>query len=281
MTLGEWLPKAAELLRGKGIESAVLEAQVLAAAALGRERSYVLAHPELVIQEPLNWLLERRLCGEPLAYILGWREFYGRRFTVSPAVLIPRQETELLVETALLRMPQERNIRVVDIGTGSGVIAITLKLERRDWIVDATDISESALAVARENAATHGANLSFHHADLLPKDNGQYDLIVSNPPYVAEGDFIGEGVEHEPSDALYAGPEGLDIYRRLALLKCRLATDGEMLIEIGASQAQPVADIFRMEGWHLDESYEDLAGIIRVLALKEANGDRSVPATVP
>ncbi len=260
MTLGEWLRLAANELAASGVESPYLEAQVIAAHALNVDRAYVLTHPEIEVAGPgAATHLARRVSGEPLAYILGWREFYGRRFSVSPAVLIPRQDTEVLIEAVLARFSMDSSLRVLDVGTGSGVIAITLKLERPNWQIAATDISEQALEVARANAVTHGAEVEFHHADLIPTDADEYDVIVSNPPYVALGDEIGPGVEHEPNEALYAGQDGLDIYRRLAILDAP-----HLFLEVGQGQAPGVADLFNN---YASQFHKDLAGIDRVVEL--------------
>jgi release factor glutamine methyltransferase len=270
MTLGNWLKMAAARLTHEGIASAPLEAQVLAAHVLSVERSYVLAHPEVSVPEPeLEHFLDRRAKHEPLAYILGWREFFGRRFAVSPSVLIPRQETELLVEIALLRLPHYIPLRVLDIGTGSGAIAITLKLERPMWDVHAVDISASALMVARENATALRASVSFFHADLFPAAQSPYDLVVSNPPYVAADDPVGRDVTFEPSTALYASDGGFEMYRRLCKEAPKhLANSGEMWVEIGAGQEIRICEMFADEGWGFIGAQPDLAGIVRVLGFK-------------
>lgn len=266
MKLGEWLSLARARLTAAGVEAAALEAQVLAAHALGVERTWVLAHPETPVEgRGLEVLLSRRLAREPLAYILGWREFYGRPFSVRPGVLIPRQETELLVELALELMPD--GARVLDIGVGSGAIAITIALERPDGTVVATDISDAALEIARGNAHALHANVSIVKGDLFPPlAELPFDLIVSNPPYVAEGDAIGADVRHEPAEALFAGQDGLDVYRRLAVEgRKHLATGGALLLEVGAGQARQVREVFEAAGWTHKETRSDLGGQERVV----------------
>jgi release factor glutamine methyltransferase len=229
-----------------GVASHKLEAQVLAAHMMMVDRTWVLIHPEHEVNElALEGLLQRRESGEPLAYILGYREFFSRKFRVDPSVLIPRQETEILVETALDFW--KADARVLDIGTGSGCIAISLKLERPDWDVWATDLSSSALQVARENAETLGADITFRHSDLLEQLAGEkFDLIVSNPPYIGRDEVIPREVrDHEPDSALFADEEGIAIYRQLAAtVTDYLTPSGRVIFEIGQDQGQAVSALF-------------------------------------
>lgn len=264
MRVDEWLRNAEVALRGL-VDSPRLEAQVLAAHALGCERAALLAHPEWVVPEEAGVLLERRIKGEPLAYILGWREFYGRRFEVSPAVLIPRQETELLVDVALTTTATE----VLDIGTGSGILAVTMKLERPGWRVTGCDISTEALDVARTNAKTLAAEVDFVESDLLSAfGDKQFDVIVSNPPYIgAEESIPAEVRNHEPHAALFAGEKGLAIFRRLSKeAPAHLSSNGKVLLEVGHEQAEIVVQLFEEEGWEHLQTVQDLAGIPRVVA---------------
>jgi release factor glutamine methyltransferase len=256
MTLGEWIPAATERLTQAGVTSSRLEAQLLAAHVLLVDRTYVLTHPEVELNElSAEGLLQRRESQEPLAYILGHREFFGRRFRVTPSVLIPRQETELLIETALeLMVPVKR---VLDIGTGSGCIATTLKLERPDWDVWAVDISGAALQVARENAETLGAEITFRHSDLFSGLAGErFDLIVSNPPYIGvEEELPVEVRSFEPGTALFADNHGLLIYQQLAAIYIDYLTDrGAIILEIGQTQGPAVANLFN------GEILQDLSG---------------------
>lgn len=273
MTLQAWQAVARRRLEEAGIESGALEARVLAAHGMGVEPSTIVAHPEWEAPEKLELLLARRQRREPLAYILGWREFYGRRFEVTPDVLIPRQETEVLVETALTLIPTDRPSSVWDIGTGSGCIAITLKLERPLADVFATDASEEALKVARRNARKLGADLDFVHSDFLVEDlveTRKFDLIVSNPPYVSPGaELMPEVAKFEPAAALYAGEDGLAFYRRMAqVLPGHLALkESRLLVEVGDTQSEHVRNVFREEDWLCQSSSRDLLGIDRVLVL--------------
>ena len=267
MTLGEWIPAATERLTQAGVSSSRLEAPLLAAHVLLVDRTYVLTHPEVELNElAAEGLLQRRESQEPLAYILGHREFFGRRFRVTPSVLIPRQETELLIETALeLMVPVKR---VLDIGTGSGCIATTLKLERPDWDVWAVDISGAALQVARENAETLGAEITFRHSDLFSGLAGEkFDLIVSNPPYIGvEEELPVEVRSFEPGTALFAENHGLRIYEQLAAsYRDYLSEGGTIILEIGQTQGQAVANLFN------GQILQDLSGNDRVVIVTLAH----------
>jgi release factor glutamine methyltransferase len=272
VTVGEWLVSAQARLAESGVGSPRLEAQLLAAHVFLVERVWVLAHPSTTIPEQAaEGLLARRLSGEPLAYILGWREFFGRRFSVGRGVLIPRQETEILVETCL-RLGPAGPARVLDVGTGSGILAVTLSLERPEWDVWAVDLSPGALEMAAQNSEDLAASVRFIESDLfgansLPAD---FDLIVSNPPYVGLEDPLPVEVrEFEPEEALFAGSDGLAVYRRLALeAQGRLRRDGLMLLEVGDGMAAEVAELFQEAGWRVREAVNDLALMPRVLALQ-------------
>ena len=273
MTVGEWISQAKIDLGQSGIESPALEAQVLAAYILGVERTWLFTHEDRPFPELAGIpLLARRVHGEPLAYILGYREFYGRRFAVTPDVLIPRQDTETIIEAALTRSATN----VLDIGTGSGCIAITLKLERPDWCVTGIDISDSALKVAERNGEDLGAKADWRRGDLFEGVGSQpFDLIVSNPPYIDpnDPDVAAEVRNFEPRLALFAGQDGLDIYRRLAEMAIfYLEPHGELLLEVGLLQAELVTDLFLERGWRNTETKKDLGGIDRVLGFASSNG---------
>ena len=246
MQLQQWLLQASNRLSAAGVSAHRLESQVLAAHAMLVDRTWVLTHPDHEVNDlALEGLLQRRENSEPLAYILGYREFFGRRFRVDPNVLIPRQETEVLVETALEFRPDLAS--VLDIGTGSGCIAITLKLERPNWNVWATDISGPALQVARENAETLGADICFRHSDLLAQLDGEkFDLIVSNPPYIGREEELSREVrDFEPGSALFADDHGLAIYRQLAEhAPAFLRPGGQIILEIGYRQGEKVSAMF-------------------------------------
>lgn len=214
-------------------------------------------------------LAERRLAGEPVAYLLGEREFYGRRFAVSPAVLIPRPETEHLVDAALDKVGRMQPARVVDLGTGSGAIAVTLALEAPAWQVTAVDLSPDALAMAAANAASLGAAVAFHHGSWfapLPGD-AVFELIVSNPPYIDAADHhLGEGdVRFEPRMALTDGNDGLDCLRAIAAgAPARLAAGGWLMVEHGYDQGPACRQLFEQAGLQQVATLPDLAGLDRV-----------------
>lgn len=266
-TLGDWLRRATSELSAVGVESANLEAQVMAAAAYGVDRTQILIHPEWPVHPEAELILSRRLKREPLAYILGWREFYGHRFSVGPGVLIPRQETETLVEAALaLELPPDA--RVLDIGCGSGAICISLALARPSWQVEAVDISPMAVEFTKRNALALAANISVSEQNVF-RSSFQYDfaLIVSNPPYVRTHDPLQPEVGvFEPAEALFGGEDGLVFYRDLAARGTAwLRPEGWMLLEVGDDQASEVEELFRASRWRVQASVEDLGGVPRVV----------------
>lgn len=269
MRLDEWLRAAALQLEAAGIESARLEAEVLASHVLLVDRTWVITHPEAEFPDLAGEaLLQRRLKQEPLAYILGKREFYGRSFLVGYGVLIPRHETEALIDAAL-EIDRE-NLRVLDIGTGSGCIGVTLALERPTWQVTASDISPKALEIAQRNAELLDAPVNFVLSDLAEKLFGPFDLIVSNPPYVSRSDDLGAEIrDHEPEVALYAEGNGLDFYRRLSH-ECAnlLEPGGSILMELGAGQSTAVRAIFEEAGWQFTKIWKDLLGVDRVFGFR-------------
>ena len=210
--------------------------------------------------------MARRLAGEPIAYLVGQREFFGLAFAVSEAVLIPRPDTELLVELALERLPQHG--KVLDMGTGSGAIAVALAHTRPDAAVTALDVSEAALAVAQGNAARNGAAVRFLHSDWFGALGGEvFDLVVSNPPYIAHGDVhLAQGdLRFEPVDALTDHGDGLSALRTIvAGAPAHLAAQGWLLMEHGYDQAAAVRAQLTAAGYSDVQSWRDLAGIERV-----------------
>lgn len=262
MRVGTFLKEATyALAEAPGVTSPSLEAQILLSQAMNKPRSYILAHSEQTVPELALELLGMRLKGVPLPYILGYREFYGRKFFVNTSVLIPRQETEFLITCAIEKYSKEP-LRVLDLGTGSGAVGITLKKERPDWEITLVDISEAALEIAKKNAEFHRAKVSFVCGDGPPFANEDFDLVVTNPPYVALTDYLGPGVkEHEPHLALFAGEDGLDFYRRLA----KEVTTPGLLTEIGRGQEPAVVQLFEECGWKHAGTTKDYAGIPRVL----------------
>ena len=250
------------------------DAELLLRHVLHQERSWLLAHPEHLLmgeqQQAFEEALNRRSKHEPMQYILGEQDFYGQRLRVSPAVLIPRPETEHLVEAVLARLPRERPVRIADVGTGSGAIALALAYALPLAAIDALDTSREALAVAEENARALDltGRVSFHHSELLSAVAGQqYDCIVSNPPYVTDTDTLEPQVAlWEPHSALFAGHDGLDIYRRLLPQAAKSLTPGGLFAgELGAGQREALTALFREDPrWSEPTFIPDLQGISRV-----------------
>ncbi|MBI3581183.1 MAG: peptide chain release factor N(5)-glutamine methyltransferase [Nitrospinae bacterium] len=261
------------LLEKSGSPTPELESQLLLAHVLGTERSKMLVDPpdEIPADAPgcFRGLLERRAAGEPLFYITGSKGFHNHVFNVNSSVLVPRPETEEMVEAVLERFSNERPLAVADVGTGSGCIAVTLGLERPSWRIKAVDVSEDALSVARENARRLGAaNVSFARSDLLSGVRGLFDVVVSNPPYV---DFALSGAlqvevrKYEPSVALFADENGLGGIRELVAQSARrLRTGGTFFCEIGFDQKDAVSKFFDPAVWSDVEFIRDLAGHDRV-----------------
>ena len=303
-TVGELLSSAVARLREAGSESSRLDAEVLLAHAIGAERTILLAHPELTVgdegAERFEEAVSRRCTGEPVAYIRGIKEFFGLAFAADGRALIPRPETERLVEagrTAVMtrlsapgRGRDPAPVRVADVGTGGGAIIVSLAVELRrrkvnlatDVTLVATDASSDALALARENAVGHAVAdvIEFVEADLLPPappvGADPIDVILANLPYV-RSDAIGGlpvAASFEPVIALDGGPDGLDVARRLlGLLPAVLADDGVALLEIGADQgtAAPAAVAEVLPGWAATVE-PDLAGLPRILRVTRGAG---------
>jgi release factor glutamine methyltransferase len=250
-----------------------VDARVLLCHVLACESAYLAAHPEALLtpeqEADFRALVARRVAGEPVAYLTGEREFFGHRFGVSPAVLIPRPETEGVVERALEHIPTDRPVTVLDLGTGSGCIAISIALARPQARVHGVDRSPEALAMAQENAVTLGAsNARFSVSDWFSVVSAEtFNAIVANPPYVAAGDpHLAEGdLRFEPPSALVAGADGLDAIRRIvAQAPSHLARGGWLFLEHGFDQARSVRAIMRAAGFPAVSSTTDLAGIERV-----------------
>ncbi len=263
-----------------GLDSPRLDAEVLLAHALGCER--ILLYTDL--ERPLSpeertryrELVAGRLDRRPVAHLLGEKEFWSRRFLVSEQVLVPRPETELLVERGLAALQGVPRPRILDVGTGSGAVAVALAVERPDATVVATDVSAEALALARENAETHGAELSLHEGDLLaalPEGTPPFDLVVANLPYIDEAEraSLPPEVQREPAVALFAAEAGLATIRRLVsdAPARALSPGGWLMLEVGLGQAAGVADLMREAGCDgAPEVHADLAGIERVVAAR-------------
>ncbi len=251
------------------------DAEVLLAHLLGWDQAALLTYPERPLSpaeaDHFESLLKRRLASEPVQYITGVQEFFGLPFEVSPDVLIPRPETEHLVEAVLERFDREANLRIIDVGTGSGAIAVALARALPRSRVTALDLSSAALEVARRNAQRHGVmeRVTLLQSDLLAAvDGSDFDAVVSNPPYIAEGEVLEPQVfQYEPRSALYAGPTGLEVYEHLIPQARRvLKPQGWLMLEIGYGQSTALLKL--LSDWTAVSFVDDLQGIPRVAVAK-------------
>lgn len=266
----------ATLLAASGLSR--LEAALLAGHVLGRGRAWIAAHGDAQVgaddRAAIETLFARRRAGEPVAYLLGGREFHGLELLVGPQVLIPRPETELLVDLALARIPPDRPARVVDLGTGSGAVAVAIALARPLARITAVELSGPALQLARANALRHGAAIEFLQGDWFePLAGREFDLVISNPPYVAEGDVhLDEGdVRHEPRLALAGGADGTAALRVIARsAPAHLAAGGWLLMEHGYDQRDAMLALMRECGYEAIDDVADLAGQPRVILGRRA-----------
>lgn len=243
-------------------DSPLLDSQILLCHVKGKPRQWLYAHSEEPLNEDealvLDRLVERRRSGEPIAYITGSRSFWKREFEVTPATLVPRPETELIVETLLERFNQQTRT-VLDLGTGSGAIAISLADERPNWHITATDISGEALCVAQRNAPEL-TNITFLQSDWFANVAGQFDIIVSNPPYIAAADPHLATLHYEPKSALASGVDGLDAIRIIARDSARhISPTGALIVEHGYDQQEKVLRIMQDNGWLETQGLLDLA----------------------
>ncbi len=275
MTIEQFIKLAAATLAASTSPTPRLDAEALVMQVCGLTRAQLITRAEDVLapeqESQLRVLLARRARGEPVAYLTGVREFWSLELQVTPAVLIPRPETELLVEQTLAHIPVDAGLTVADLGTGSGAVALAIAHERPHVKVIATDISEAAIAVATRNAERLGIrNIEFRRGDwLAPLAGHRVDIIVSNPPYIAGNDphLAGGDLCFEPRAALTPGPEGLEALRRLAPdAAAHLAPAGWLLVEHGYDQAAAVRAIFHEAGLHRVVTHQDLAGLDRVTA---------------
>ena len=274
------LNQGADQLRTSGVNEPRLDAALLLGHVLRCSRSFMIAHDDQSLSpdqsQTFATLVARRAAGEPLQYITGHQEFFKLDFLVSPDVLIPRPETEMIVEAALEIFPSHAHFTFADIGTGSGCIAISILHERRHARATAIDESASALQVAAQNAARHQVidRMRLVRANLFsaaPEDE-RFDLIVSNPPYVADGELSGlqREVQHEPQSALAGGADGLDVIRRLLAEAPRhLSTGGHLIFEFGINQDKTIAELVVETVWELIEIRRDLQQIPRMIILRK------------
>lgn len=282
MTIREAIAAATHHLSEVGIEDPQINAQVLLAYLLGKDRTYILTHPEESLETDLlrhfqNWV-RQRASGVPLQHLTGHQEFYGLDFVVTPDVLIPRPETELIVEEVLGRNRKEAPL-IIDVGTGSGCLAVTLAVQLNRSRVIALDISQSALKVARVNARRYGVEdrILFLASDLFSalvkgRSSTQADFIVANPPYVSDAEFDGlprEVREHEPRTALLAGPDGLAVHRSLLTESpAFLQPGGILIVEIGFGQHAAFTNLIDSSIWCVEKVVLDLQSVQRTWVLR-------------
>lgn len=259
ITVGAWIDREREL--------DLLDRHLLLAELLRTNRAGVMTHPERILDDAeirtLDVWSSRRRGGEPMAYILGRKEFWGLALRVNPTVLIPRPETEVLVECAL--EVASGGQRVLDLGTGSGAVAIALARELEGAVVTASDVSQAALRLAAANAAAHGARVTWVASNWFENITGSFDAIVSNPPYVAQEDEHLGSLRAEPRTALVSGAEGLDAIRYIVPIARRyLADGGWLVVEHGQDQGEAVRSLMRCSGYGEVATRRDLAGLERV-----------------
>ncbi len=275
MQLKEALTSALEMLQEHRVPSPRMNAEVLLMFVLGCDRAHLYSHPERELTgdeiELYDEALGTRARGVPAQYITGHQEFWGLDFIVTPAVLIPRPETEHLVEAVLQLCRPLEHVRIVDVGTGSGCVALALASELARAEIHATEISRDALEIARANAARLQFQVTFHHGDLLEGVEGEFDVVASNPPYVGESEYDKVQLEvrkFEPHSAVFAGREGMDVIRRLApRAHDVLKPGGWLAMEIGYSQEAVVRQVVRE--WREVRTVPDLQGIPRVVLARK------------
>lgn len=276
MRLDAAIANAAERL-AQTSDSARLDAEILLCQTIDMPRSYLFAHPEdeldTLTHDRFEALLRRRMDGEPMSYITGTREFWSQELLVSSATLVPRPETELLVDIALREIPRQAEWRILDLGTGSGAIAIAIATERPLCDITATDISKDALAMAAENVRqAELANVKCIEGNWAEPLAGQlFELIVSNPPYVRDDDAALQALRFEPRSALASGADGLDDLRVLAAdCGAILTPSGWLMLEHGADQEDDVAAILSAAGWANIACHNDLADLPRVTVARRS-----------
>ena len=257
-------------------ETPQLDAELLLAKITQQTRTQLFAHPEKILspeeQQELSQVVKRRMTGEPMAYILGHQEFWSLDMKVTSAVLIPRPETEMLVDWALKHLPNHKKQHIADLGTGSGAIAIALAHECPRWMIAATENSEKALVIAKENAARHAVkNVTFylgHWCDALPRRD--YHAILGNPPYIAEKDSHLPHLSFEPQSALVSGKEGLDAIKKIIVTaKDYLCVGGYVVLEHGYDQSEKIFHLMKENNYRDIKDYTDLAGLPRMIVGKK------------
>lgn len=278
-TIEEWLKNAGIRLSAAQVSTPVLDARLILQEVLGFSSAQMISRTDEILTPAFifaaDLMLKRRLSGESVHRILGWREFYGRRFNLSKETLEPRPDTETLIDRVLQRVgSKDAKLRILDIGTGSGAIAVTLAAELPKATIVATDISEDALTAAAANAATHDVSrrIEFRNSNLFQDVGGKFEFIVSNPPYIPNRDINSlqtEVQDFDPHAALVGGEDGLDFYREIFLnAGCYLAQGGEVWVEFGFGQEVDVQNIALQENYEVIEIGKDLSGVKRTLGAR-------------
>jgi len=280
ISIAQAIQDASRVLRQSGVPEARREAGSLLVHVSGKDRTFLISHAEALLTaaewEHYEEVVQRRASGEPLQYITGTQDFFGLEFIVTPAVLIPRPETELLVESALDLLQSQTAPQICDVGTGSGCIAVALVHQLSQARAVALDISAAALQVAQKNAERHKVTnrITFLESDCFAAvpTNTVFDLIASNPPYVSANALAGlqrEVRDHEPSVALSPGPDGLSVIRRLLTdAPAFLQSQGYLVLEIGFDQGEAISRLVAAETWNLIDIRPDLQGIPRIVLLQ-------------
>ncbi len=266
MTVHEWLNDTTRCLKAAGIETARLDTLVLLEDELNKSRTHLLAHPEIVLMpeniKVLGAQLARRVRHEPLAYVRGKAEFYGREFAVSPAVLVPRPESETMIEL-LLRLPEPRHSRIADVGTGSGALGITAQLELPNAQVDLLEIDNDAIEIARKNVIKFATGTNVVKSNLLGNVPWSYDVLLCNLPYVPDEFTVNQAVQYEPRLAVFGGPDGLDVYRALFEQLTKIQNKPLLILcESLPSQHQALTGIAKTAGYKLQNTDDFIQAFI-------------------
>jgi len=281
ISIADTLREASQMLQAAGVPEPRREAGSLLSFVMGKDRTFLISHANDPLEQAeldrFRAAVERRADGEPLQYIAGIQDFYGREFRVTPDVLIPRPETELLVEAALEMIGNVPEPSICDVGTGSGCIAVTLLCERTEARAVAVDVSEAALRIAAQNARMLGVDdrIELKISDCFDGlDRTTFDLVVSNPPYVSASSLAGlqrEVRDHEPMVALSPGADGLSVIRRLLQdAPALLNPNGHLIMEIGFDQAEAVQELINPKSWRLVEIRPDLQSIPRIVIVRRS-----------
>jgi release factor glutamine methyltransferase len=273
MNVNDWLSQATARLTAENFLTARLDTQILLSHVLKISRASLLAQPETTLSanhlHQADQLLHKRLHHQPIAYILGTKEFYGRNFVITPAVLVPRPETEAMIDLAL-SLP-DRDFRLLDLGTGSGIIGLTLALERPAWQITLTDVDSAALAVAQQNAHALGVtSATFRQQNLLANDMTSYDIVVANLPYVPADRQHRPDLQAEPAQALFSGADGLNHYRRLFTdLAKRDSIPQYLITEALPDQHQQLIELAKNVGFH----WQQTTGLAQLFSSSATDSD--------